>query len=287
MDWVGGSLYLMDGDIRYHVGRTCFGFDRKVTIRQLLTIFGYNLANFFKEHRHMEGIFTYIGTLIDHHHHPVLFNVAHLVLVATIILTLAYFATRTLKAVPEGLQNVMETYLEGIIAMGRDVVGDHYARKYLPLVATIGLFVAVANLIGIIPGFESPTANINITLALALVVFIYYNFEGIKKQGVITYFKNFVHLGDMNPIAKFFMSLLMYPIEIVSHLSRIVSLSFRLFGNIKGDDLFLWVLLMLAPWFIPMVPFALLTFMAFLQAFIFMILTYVYLAGAIAVDESY
>ena len=79
----------------------------------------------------------------------------------------------------------------------------------------------------------------------------------------------------------------MYPIEIVSHLSRIVSLSFRLFGNIKGDDLFLWVLLMLTPWIIPITPLVLLTFMAFLQTFVFMILTYVYLAGALALDEDH
>jgi F-type H+-transporting ATPase subunit a len=91
----------------------------------------------------------------------------------------------------------------------------------------------------------------------------------------------------MNPIAKFSMSLLMYPIEIVSHLSRIVSLSFRLFGNIKGDDLFLWVLLMLTPWIIPITPLILLTFMAFLQTFVFMILTYVYLAGALALEEDH
>ncbi|TNF43677.1 MAG: F0F1 ATP synthase subunit A, partial [Epsilonproteobacteria bacterium] len=154
-------------------------------------------------------------------------------------------------------------------------------------IATIGLFVLVNNLIGIIPGFESPTSNINVTLTLALLVFVYYNFEGVKRQGAFTYFKNFVHLGEMNPIAKFAMSLLMYPIEIVSHLSRIVSLSFRLFGNIKGDDLFLWVLLMLTPWIIPITPLVLLTFMAFLQTFVFMILTYVYLAGALALDEDH
>jgi F-type H+-transporting ATPase subunit a len=167
------------------------------------------------------------------------------------------------------------------------VIGEEHARKYLPLIATIGLVVLVSNLIGIIPGFESPTSNINVTLTLALLVFVYYNYEGIKKQGAFTYFKNFVHLGEMNPIAKFAMSLLMYPIEIVSHLSRIVSLSFRLFGNIKGDDLFLWVLLMLTPWIIPITPLVLLTFMAFLQTFVFMILTYVYLAGALALEEDH
>ena len=78
----------------------------------------------------------------------------------------------------------------------------------------------------------------------------------------------------------------MFPIEIVSHISRIISLTFRLFGNVKGDDMFLMVILMLAPWVLPIVPFALLTFMAFLQAFIFMMLTYVYLGGSLLVDET-
>jgi F-type H+-transporting ATPase subunit a len=174
----------------------------------------------------------------------------------------------------------MEIYLEGVLAMGKDVVGEKYAKKYLPLVATIGLFVFFSNVIGIIPGFESPTANINVTLPLAVAVFVYYNYEGIKKNGVINYFKHF--MGPVPALAP-----LMFPIEVVSHISRIVSLSFRLFGNIKGDDLFLWVLLMLTPWIIPLVPMAMLSFMAVLQTFIFMILTYVYLAGAVLMDEHH
>ena len=232
----------------------------------------------------MEGIFTYLGAIFGHG--QMLF-VSHLILTAIIILLIAKMATKSLRAVPTGTQNVMEAFLGGVIAMGKDVIGEEHARKYLPLIAALGLFVLVNNLIGIIPGFESPTSNINVTLVLALIVFLYYNYEGIKAQGAFTYFKNFVHLGEMNPIAKFAMSLLMYPIEIVSHISRIISLSFRLFGNIKGDDLFLWVILMLAPWVMPMMPMVLLTFMAFLQTFVFMILTYVYLAGAVAVDEGH
>jgi len=239
----------------------------------------------------MEGIYTYIGGLLGLHHnnpdHVAILMGIHLILVAIIVILIAKMATKSLRAVPTGTQNVMETFLAGVITMGKDVVGEEHARKYLPLIAALGLFVLVSNLIGIIPGFESPTSNINVTLVLALIVFLYYNYEGIKAQGVFTYFKNFVHLGEMHPIAKFSMSLLMYPIEIVSHVSRIISLSFRLFGNIKGDDLFLWVLLMLVPWLIPITPLVLLTFMAFLQTFVFMILTYVYLAGAIALDESH
>ncbi len=211
-------------------------------------------------------------------HHGVF--VANTLLVALIVIVMAKMATKNMTVVPKGMQNVMEMYLGGVLSMGKDVVGEKYAKKYLPLVATIGLFVFVSNVIGIIPGFESPTANINITLPLAVAVFVYYNYEGIKKNGVVHYFAHF--MGPVKALAP-----LMFPIEIVSHISRIISLSFRLFGNIKGDDLFLWVLLMLVPWFIPLVPFAMLAFMAVLQTFIFMILTYVYLAGAVLMDEEH
>ncbi len=225
----------------------------------------------------MEGVFTYIGVVAGH---GVWMVVGHLILVVAIVLFIAKKATQSMKAVPGGTQNVLEAYLGGVLSMGNDVIGDSLARKYLPLIATIGLFVFVSNMIGIIPGFESPTANINITLPLALIVFFYYNYEGIKKNGVGHYFAHF--MGPVKVLAP-----LMFPIEIVSHLSRIISLSFRLFGNIKGDDLFLWVLLMLVPWFAPLPAYVLLTFFGVLQTFIFMILTYVYLAGAVAIDEEH
>ncbi|BDY12082.1 F0F1 ATP synthase subunit A [Hydrogenimonas cancrithermarum] len=224
----------------------------------------------------MEGVFTFFGAL--NHSHGFIFT-THVLLTAILALLLAKMATKSLKLVPTGTQNIMEAYLQGIIAMGRDVIGETNAKKYLPLVATIGIIVFIANVLGIIPGFESPTGNINMTLTLALIVFIYYNFEGIRRHGVVHYFAHF-----MGPVK--WLAPLMFPIEIVSHISRIISLSFRLFGNIKGDDLFLWVLLMLAPWIVPLPAFLLLTFSAILQAFIFMILTYVYLAGAVLLEEE-
>ncbi len=224
----------------------------------------------------MEGVFTYFGLIS--HSHGFLF-VTHVLLTAIIALFLAKMAVKSLRLVPTGTQNIMEAYLLGIIAMGRDVIGESNAKKYLPLVATIGIMVFIGNVLGIIPGFESPTGNINMTLTIALIVFFYYNFEGIRKHGVVHYFAHFA--GPVKWLAP-----LMFPIEIVSHISRIISLSFRLFGNIKGDDLFLWVLLMLAPWIVPLPAFLLLAFSAILQAFIFMILTYVYLAGAVLLEEE-
>ena len=224
----------------------------------------------------MNEVFTFLGVISENHTYLL---VAHTILVAVLVMIFARAATVAMQIVPRGAQNVAEAYLGGVVDMGREVIGEKNARKYLPLVATIGLVVFFANVIGIIPGFESPTGNINFTLALALIVFIYYNYEGIRKNGVVNYFKHF--MGPEPLLAP-----LMFPIEIVSHLSRIISLSFRLFGNIKGDDLFLAVILMLAPFIAPLAPFALLTFSALLQTFIFMILTYVYLAGAVSLHEE-
>lgn len=223
----------------------------------------------------MPELFTFFGLIS---HDKTFIYLTHMFLAAGIALTLTKVAMSNLQTVPKGTQNLMEAYIGGVLQMGTDVMGKENARRYLPLVATLGLFVVFANLIGIIPGFESPTAFLEFAFTLACAVFVYYNFEGIRRNGVVKYFKHF-----MGPV--WWLSWLMFPIEIVSHFSRLVSLSFRLFGNVKGDDMFLMVILMLAPWLLPMIPFALLTFMAFLQAFIFMMLTYVYLGGAIAVDD--
>jgi len=223
----------------------------------------------------MPELFTFFGLV---GHDKIWIYMTHMLLSVGIAILLVKVAMANLQMVPKGTQNVMEAYIAGVLKMGTDVMGHENARRYLPLVATIGLFVGIANLIGVVPGFEAPTAFLEMPLTLALVLFVYYNFEGIRRQGVIKYFKHF-----LGPV--WWLYWLMFPIEIVSHFSRLVSLSFRLFGNVKGDDMFLMVILMLAPWLLPMIPFALLTFMAFLQAFIFMMLTYVYLGGAVAVDE--
>ena len=226
----------------------------------------------------MKDLFLFMG-LVSHDHSWIF--ISHVLLVMGVVLLVARSATASMQLVPRGTQNIMEAYLEGVIGMGKDVMGtEEMARKYLPLVATIGLFVLFGNLVGIIPGFESPTSSLNLTLALALMVFFYYNFEGIRENGFIHYFAHF--MGPVPVLAP-----LMFPIEVVSHLSRIISLSFRLFGNIKGDDLFLAVVLALAPWVATLPAYALLTFSALLQAFIFMILTYVYLAGAVQISEDH
>lgn len=223
----------------------------------------------------MGELFTFFGLISENH--DFLFFV-HMVLSALIAIVLAKSAMSNLQLVPKGTQNLMEAYISGVLQMGVDVMGREHARKYVALVATIGLFVGIANLIGIVPGFEAPSSSLNMTLTLALTVFVYYNYVGIKTHGVVKYFKHFT-----GPV--WWLAWLMFPVEIVSHFSRIVSLSFRLMGNIKGDDMFLAVILVLVPWVLPLIPYGLLTFGAFLQAFIFMMLTYVYLAGAVIIED--
>ena len=223
----------------------------------------------------MPDLFLFFGLIS---HDKMFIYTIHMLLSAGLAMLLVKMAMSNLQLVPRGAQNVMEAYINGVLQMGTDVMGKENARKYIPLVATIGLFVGISNLVGIVPGFEAPTAFLELPLTLALIVFVYYNYVGIKEQGVVKYFKHF-----LGPV--WWLYWLMFPIEIVSHFSRLVSLSFRLFGNVKGDDMFLMVILMLAPWLLPMIPFALLTFMAFLQAFIFMMLTTVYIGSAVAIED--
>ncbi len=226
----------------------------------------------------MEGrLFTFLGSIGGHGQEWIILS--HYALVIMIVFILARTAVSKLQLVPTGTQNIMETFVGGIVAMGADTMGEENARRYMPLIGSLALVIFVSNMIGVIPGFESPTSNINFTLSLALIVFVYYNYLGMKKNGVVAYFKHF--MGPMPALAP-----LMFPIEIISHLSRIVSLSFRLFGSIRGDDMFLMVLLMLVPWILPLPGFFMLTAFGFLQAFIFSILTYVYIAGSIMMEHE-
>lgn len=149
--------------------------------------------------------------------------------------------------------------------------------KYFTLIAAIGLFVFFGNLLGMIPGFESPTANLNTTMALALMVFFIYNFEGIREQG-LSYFKQF--LGPVPAMAPVFVI-----IELLSHLSRPVTLALRLFANMTGGELVSVVLIMLVPFLVPMPVILIHLIAVFLQTYVFVVLTTVYIAGAITHAE--
>ena len=174
--------------------------------------------------------------------------------------------------IPTPVQNIFEIYIQFIDNLIKENMGEK-GRKYFTLIAAIGLFVFFGNLLGMIPGFESPTANLNTTMALALLVFFIYNFEGIREQG-LNYFKHF--LGPVPAMAPVFVI-----IELLSHLSRPVTLALRLFANMTGGELVSVVLIMLVPFLVPMPVILIHLIAVFLQTYVFVVLTTVYIAGAI------
>jgi F-type H+-transporting ATPase subunit a len=194
-------------------------------------------------------------------------------LAMAIIIGLSLAARFSLKkTAPTGVQNLLETVVGGLEDFVVDIMGPE-GRNYLPLIGSLFLFILVCNLEGLIPGFDSPTANINTTLALALVSFTATHYIGIKRHG-FKYIKHF--MGPMWALAP-----LMLPIELISHFARVMSLTFRLFGNMVAKHKLLLVLALLAPYIAPVPILGLGLLVAFVQALVFTLLTMLYLAGSI------
>jgi F-type H+-transporting ATPase subunit a len=192
-------------------------------------------------------------------------------LVMALLTMFAILATRRMAIYPNRFQNVMEVILSGFYSLLLDTMGEH-GKKFFPLIATLGLYILMSNLIGLIPGFESPTSNLNTTVSMALCVFFMTHIVGVKLHG-LKYFKQF-----LGPV--WWLTPLMMPIEIISHLSRPISLSVRLFGNIMGEDIVLAVVLLLVPLLVPMPVLVLMIFTSVIQTLVFMLLAMMYIAGA-------
>jgi len=206
---------------------------------------------------------------LENHYVPE--HVMYTLFVFVILALLSVLATRRLSVYPGQTQNVMEVIIGGFDSLLNEIMGEN-GRKFFPLVATIGLFILFSNLLGIIPGFESPTSNINTNAAMAIIVFLSTHVVGIKEHG-LKYFKQF-----LGPV--WWLIPLMLPIEVISHISRPLSLTFRLFGNIKGEDIVLLVVLFLVPYFVPIPVFILMIFTSLVQTLVFMLLAMMYIAGA-------
>ncbi len=220
--------------------------------------------------------------------------------VMIILVAVSFAASRNVALVPRGAQNFLEVVLEQFIQMIDDVIGPA-GRPYLPLIATLGLFILVSNLMGLVPGLVAPTGNLMTNAACALVVFFAYHYIGIKQQGLGHYLKHF--MGPVPALAP-----LMIPIELISHLARPLSLTLRLFGNMTGGHILLAIIFFLMGldgligWALSgtaagaivggigslvMIVFTvgflypLKILVSFLQAFIFVMLTMLYVAGAL------
>jgi F-type H+-transporting ATPase subunit a len=216
-------------------------------------------------------------------------------IVMAILIAVSVAATRNLQLAPRGLQNFMEVVLEQFLTLLDEVIG-HDGRRYLPLIATLGLFILTSNLLGLVPGLVAPTANMYTTIACAVIVFCYYHYLGIRKQGFVGYLKHFC--GPVPWLAP-----LMFPIEVVSHLARVLSLSLRLFGNMFAGHILLAVIFLLTgklggillglPGGAVMIAFTvgfllpLKILVALLQAFVFCLLSMVYISGAVEDTEHH
>jgi len=196
--------------------------------------------------------------------------------VMAVLILVAFLASRSISMVPSGVQNLMEAVVTGIEGLIEETMGEE-GKAYFPLIATFALFILVCNLIGLVPGFYPPTANLNTNAALALIVFFLTHVVGFRKHG-IGYLKHF-----MGPII--WLAPLMFIIEIIGHLARPLSLTLRLFGNMYGHEIVLMIFLALVPLFLPIPMMLMGVLIAFIQTFVFTLLAMIYVAGAL--EESH
>ncbi|HXA15491.1 MAG TPA: F0F1 ATP synthase subunit A [Thermoanaerobaculia bacterium] len=178
---------------------------------------------------------------------------------------------------PGNFQQILELVVSGLKGLLHDIIG-HDGDRFLYIIGGFAAFIFVSNIFGIFFFLQPPTSNPNTTFALALTAFLYYNWQGFRTQGVVHYLKHF--MGPLPILAP-----LMIPIEIIGHLARILSLGMRLFGNIFGEHSATGIFMGILPFVIPWPMMGLGIFGAFLQTFVFIMLTMVYLAGATVVEE--
>jgi F-type H+-transporting ATPase subunit a len=214
-------------------------------------------------------IFEAIGLGHFAHAYP---HVIYSWVLMAILISLGALATKTISMVPGKGQNLSEVIVAGIEDFMVETAGEE-ARWLFPLLATVFIYIFIGNLIGIVPGMLPPTANLNTTASVALIVVLFTHVIGVKYHGV-AYVKHF-----MGPV--WWMAPLIFIIEIIGHAARVLSLSFRLFGNMMGHEIVLAILFGLAgAFFAPLPIMALGVFVAFVQAFVFFLLSLIYFSSA-------
>jgi len=221
------------------------------------------------------AVLTWAGTQAETPARPWSNFVAmEIVVAAAIVVVFALLRPRLSVGGPGPIQQSFELVYVFLRNTAQDVVGPH-AHRYVAYFGTLFIFILFSNLLGIIPTFESPTMFAAVPLGCALATFVYYNLMGIREQGVGRYLKHFA--GPMPLLAP-----LMVPIELISHMSRPLSLTIRLYANMYAGEQVTLAFLALVPLVIPVAFMGLHIFVAFLQAFVFTLLTMVYVAGAVA-----
>ena len=229
--------------------------------------------------RPIAALLALIGVKVQDPAHCVPDYIVMVLIVAVVLVVLLGLAARKRERVPGKIQNVLELIIGFFESQLEEVIGPG-SRKFLPMIGTVGLFIFVSNMLGVIPGLMSPTSKLNVTIGCALTVFVYYHYQGMKAQGVLRYLKHFA--GPIPALAP-----LMVPIELISHFSRPVSLSIRLFSNIFAEDVLIVVIASIIPFILPLPFIALSLFTAVLQAYVFVLLACIYISSAVAHDEEH
>ena len=199
-------------------------------------------------------------------------------LLVFLFLVLIFILVRASLSVdkPGGLQHVFEGAHGFVEGQSEEIIG-HHSERYTPFLMTLTFFILISNLLGLIPGFESPTAVPIVPLGCAICAFVYYQSQGFRQHG-IAYLKHF--MGPM-----WWLAIIMVPIEIISHLARMLSLTVRLYANMFAGDMVTWVFFSLVPIGVPIIFLGLHLGVSLLQTYIFILLTMVYLSGAVAEEH--
>ncbi len=190
-----------------------------------------------------------------------------------VLFALGFIVRSRISMVPGHLQSFWESMIEPLENFANDNLGSAAGSRFFPLLGVLFIYILTLNLMGLVPMFDAPTANINTNIGMALLVFFLYHAVGFRIHG-IGYLKHFC--GPVKLMAPF-----MFPIEVINHCARPLSLTLRLFGNIKGEEMVLLVVLMMAPIIGTLPLMFLFIFVKILQAFVFYLLTIVYLQGAL------
>ncbi|MEK6691389.1 MAG: F0F1 ATP synthase subunit A [Nitrospirota bacterium] len=199
-----------------------------------------------------------------------------------ILIAFSIIVRKRLALLPSGIQNVAEIAIEGLYNFTEGNMGHRANRIFFPLIGTLGFYILICNLMGLVPGFESPTSNLNTNAAMAVCVFLSTHFLGIRIHG-LKYFGHF--FGPIRSIPAIPLMLLIFIIEIIAHLARPVTLSVRLFGNMISKHMILLILAILVPMILPTTILALGVLVSVVQAFVFLLLSTLYLAGAAEAEE--
>lgn len=214
-------------------------------------------------------------TLNAQHPHAFADHIVMILLVALGLIAFSAWLRRRLSVDnPSYIQHLVEVAFEAVQGLMKDVVGGKHVARFTPLIGTLAIYILVCNFLGFIPWFMSPTSNLNVTASCAICVFIYYNYQGFRKHGFVGYIKHFA-----GPV--WWLAPMLFGIELVSHLARPFSLSVRLFGNIFAEETLIGSLNSLFPFLASLVVMLLALLLGTIQSFIFILLSMVYLAGAV------